>query len=190
MPLRTPESALVSALATYLQGIVDDQVGADTVTVTTQWPDDRDEQPDGIQVAISHGALAETPVAPYVHTEDDGDRLTCIADGVLPVQVDIFTARRDERDELAPILRAALSPRRGHPLLRVDLDDYHGISARLRVQRGGTVDDEDALLAREWRYLFELTAEIDIVVSDILPVIADTSSITTTLSTDLDIEEP
>ena len=190
MPLRTPESALVSALMAHLQDVVDDEVGADKVTVTTQWPDDREGQPEGVQVVISHGRLAETPVAPFVHTETGTSRLTAVADGRLPVQVDIFAPHQDVRDELAPILRAALSPRRGHPMLVLDLDDYHGVSARLRVNSGSPVDDEDALLAREWRYTFELTAEIDVVVADTFPVIADTSSITTTFSTDLDIEEP
>lgn len=187
MPLRTPESALVSALTAHLQDVVDDEVGADTVTVTEEWPDDREDQPAGIQVVITHGRLAETPVNPFVHTEDDGDRLTCVAAGVMPVQVDIFAPHKDIRDELAPVLRAALSPRRGHPFLTLTLDDYHGISARLRVNSGSPVDDEDAMLAREWRYAFELTAEIDVVMADTFPVIADTSSITTTLSTDLDI---
>ena len=163
MALADYDEAVARALVAYLQAAVDAYVPPNgTVQVVNGFSDGSEDQPTGPAfIAVSHGQADETPISPVIYREtadgDDLDVLDAVARWSLTVQVDLFTSYRDQRAELGPVIRQALSPGVAHPKLALTLEDYHDLVALLAVDSVQDPDDDEAYAAREWRRTWSCT---------------------------------
>lgn len=191
MALLDYDEATARAIVTALQAGLDAATSAGAVSVVLGWPDAQAAQPQGPAiVAVTYGEATETPINPtiYNETEDDGaiEVLDIVARWELSVQVDLFASYRDQRAELAPVIRQILSPGVAHPKLALTLTDYHDLVVLLMVDSVGDVDDEDAMVAREWRRTWQCTARGKVLTGRTL-VPLDDNRTTLTAARDIDI---
>lgn len=167
--MKSPEAAavdeIVGAINTKLLATL--PVGV-TVLVREGWPDDMERLAAGPMVCVTNGSTVSEATTPWSERQTAGADDVVVLYGVerwmCAAQVDVFALSKLARDELVPLVRAALSSPPTSARAFLTMADYHGLQVAVKVT-GASDSDPTSVVPGRWRATLDLDLSGGVVAS-------------------------